>query len=294
MPRGSMASRSGLTPMANSFLQNRQMESQLAFTEKLIQLESLKDNRKIRELQYDTALFNLEEAKEEARRKRESAKSISVLQQEYDSVLNSDLSGRQKRAEVGRLGVKFSGIMALDPAARLLHDAAASSITMDPREEEPALTVDRYVREGGDPAYLENVLGDTMYDENTVIPPQAFYEGITSTKRQLYKSKAQLEAEAEQSQRTKDLAKAVLSAELEEAEKAFDGSIKTPAKIKGAGNVDALLKSAYPQEDISSWSAEKRLSAAQDLAGQIIAPRPQSQPSTTTAAPSLRSLWGLE
>ncbi len=209
MPRRTMGPRSGLTPQATAFFQNQGLGMQLAAAEQLIRLESLQDNRKLREVQYETALLNLEEAREEARRKRESAQNIMGIQSEYDAVLGSNLSGREQRKELGRLGVKYAGAMAQDPAVRNIHISAKDSITLEPRPQKPALSIDRYISQGGNPAYIAEKIGSDRVYEDAEISSDIYYEGLQRSKEDEAERAADIKEQAKRdaafNQRIKDV-----------------------------------------------------------------------------------------
>jgi|14_taG_2_1085336.scaffolds.fasta_scaffold04754_2 hypothetical protein len=302
MPRRTMGPRSGLTPQATAFFQNQGLGMQLAAAEQLIRLESLQDNRKLREVQYETALLNLEEAREEARRKRESAQNIMGIQSEYDAVLGSNLSGREQRKEFGRLGVKYAGVMAQDPAVRNIHISAKDSITLEPRPQKPALSIDRYLGQGGNPAYIENKMSrEQMYGESE-IPADIFYGGLQQSKKdeatRVAERKEQEKEQAVFNKRIEDVLDMTYTPAIPiDSRKPATGlNVKEPAEFSGTmAELDSLIEfmpfSQKKQQELKGIDdIAVKLDKVQRWASQYGMPTAQSP----TKASSTASLWNIK
>lgn len=275
----------------------------LDYTQKLMQLEQMRDNRKMRELQYDTALLRLQEAKDEARRRRESAASLVGIQEEYNSVLNNDqLTGRQKRMEKGKLDLKYANLFEYNPAVRHLSNAAGNAITLDPREEQRSkLTFENYVLNNGDPAYIKDQLpeGFTATDE---IPAEVYAEGIRKSKLNIAQAKTELEqTKAEQTQLNELMGKVagmdytpVLV--YDETKPATGSNVKEPAKLKGGSeaqinSVIDRIPDLTPQQKAQikeSKDVAEKLGIAQRYAANYNLPNNQQSTGSSTLP-----LWGV-
>ena len=297
-PRNTMGPRRGLTLQAQNMFRNRGLGMQLEYTEQLIKLESLRDNRKMREIQYETAVLNLNNAKEEARRKREAATSLLGIQEEYNSVLNNEnLTGRQRRAEIGKLGVKFANAIAVDPAARNLHNSAAGSITLDPAEPSSKLTLGDYIRGGNSFDLISDKLPEGITSQDT-IPPEVYSEGVRKSKIVYDQERRQLDAQKKQEQNLNSLMSGVAKIEytpqeLRDPNKPATGSnLKTAEKLSGGSvaQIDKVIELMPPleQAELKGASLQKRLEAAQRFAAGYNLPPSLS----SSSGDNMNTLWG--
>lgn len=274
---------------------------ELDYTQKLMQLDQMQDNRKMREVQYDTALLRLQEAREDARRRRESAASLTGIQEEYNSVLNNDqLTGRQKRMEKGKLDVKYAGLFEYNPAIRHLSNAAGNAITLDPRDEQrPKLTYGNYVQSGGDPSFIKDQLpeGITEFDE---LSPEIYSKGIRQTKLGMAKAeRAQEQEKGEKTQENKLMG--TVAGMNYKPELRFDpndpsSAIKEPAELKGGSvaQINAVIDripDLTPQRKAQlkeSTDIAEKLRVAQRYAARYNLPDYQQSTGSSTLP-----LWGV-
>lgn len=275
---------------------------ELDYTQKLMQLDQMQDNRKMREVQYETALLSLQKAREDARRRRESAASLTGIQEEYNSVLNNDqLTGRQKRMEKGKLDVKYANLFEYNPAVRHLSNAAGNAITLDPRDERPKLTYGNYVQSGGDPSLIRDQLpeGITEFDE---LPPEVYAKGIRQTKLGMAQDEKDLERQKGQKTQLNKLMTGVSGMTYtptlvyDDKKPATGSNVKEPAELKGGSvaQINAVIDripDLTPQRKAQlkeSTDIAEKLRVAQRYAARYNLPDYQQSTGSSTLP-----LWGV-
>jgi hypothetical protein len=138
---------------------------------------------KSRQMQFETAKFTLEQAREEAARKRNMFGGLSKLQEELNPVMkDTTLDSATKKDIYGQLGVKYAGEAAVNPAVANALSAANSSLSAQPKDR---ITKLDYFNNGADPKYLaayEGELGRSL-EANEDVPIDIYGAGLYSGKK---------------------------------------------------------------------------------------------------------------
>jgi len=138
---------------------------------------------KARQMQFETAKFTLEEAREDAARKRNMFGELSKLQEELDPVMkDTTLDSVAKKDIYGQLGVKYAGVAAVNPAVANALNAANASLSSQPKDRVTKLD---YFNAGADPRYLaayEGEIGRPL-GANEDVPIDIYGAGLYSGKQ---------------------------------------------------------------------------------------------------------------
>ena len=138
---------------------------------------------KSRQMQFETAKFTLEQAREEAARKRDMFGELSKLQEELNPVMkDTALDSVAKKDIYGQLGVKYAGVAAVNPAVANALNAANSSLSSQTKDR---ITKLDYFNAGADPKLLaayEGELGRSL-EANEDVPIDVYGAGLYSGKQ---------------------------------------------------------------------------------------------------------------
>lgn len=138
---------------------------------------------KLRQNQFESAKFTLEQAREEAARKRNMFGELSKLQEELNPVMkDTTLDSATKKDIYGQLGVKYAGVAAVNPAVANALNAANSSLSAQTKDRVTKLD---YFNAGADPRYLaayEGELGRSL-GANEDVPIDIYGAGLYSGKQ---------------------------------------------------------------------------------------------------------------
>lgn len=137
---------------------------------------------KMRQLQYESALFTLDREREKAQRERNMLSSLIPLQQELDRAISDPNTDEYtKQQELGRIGVKNAQLFALNPAAETAYRAAQMGVVKKPKE---GFTTEEYLRSGGRYEFLkeyEKTLGRPIQTTD-MLPTSVAMTGLEKTK----------------------------------------------------------------------------------------------------------------
>lgn len=137
---------------------------------------------KARQMQFESAKFTLDQAREEAARKRDMFTGLSQLQSELNPIMSDpNLDSSQRKQAYGQLGVKYAGQAALNPAIANALNAANSSLTNQPKDRVSKLD---YFNAGADPnvlAQYESTLGRSLA-ANEDVPVDVYGAGLYAGK----------------------------------------------------------------------------------------------------------------
>ena len=117
------------------------------------QIKSIEDQQRENQMQYNTAVFSLEHAREKARQERENLTQALPLQDQLIKTLNDPtLDNPTKKRVIGTLGVTYGS----NPNAAVLLNAARSGVA---DEEKKKFTVGRFLEstQGRGAGYLKEL-----------------------------------------------------------------------------------------------------------------------------------------
>lgn len=117
------------------------------------QIREMDEQSRNRRIQYESAVYALESAREKARKEREMLTSLAPLQSELDSVLGLPDADEQRK-ELGRLGIRYAGVLATNPAANAAFNSARTGVV-----EKKNYTVAHFMQENGPGSYLKEMEG---------------------------------------------------------------------------------------------------------------------------------------
>ena len=118
------------------------------------QIREMDEQSRNRRIQYESSVYALESAREKARKEREMLTNLGPLQSELDSVLGLPDADEQRK-ELGRLGIRYAGVLAANPAANAAFNAARTGVV----DKDKQYTVGHFMTAGGPSAYLKEVEG---------------------------------------------------------------------------------------------------------------------------------------
>lgn len=168
--------------MRTRLLQSNTQLAQKSFMQRA-ELEKAGMDIKARQMQFETAKFTLEEAREGAARKRNMFGELSKLQEELNPVMkDTTLDSVAKKDIYGQLAVKYAGIAAVNPAVANALNAANSSLSAQTKDRVTKLD---YFNAGADPRYLaayEGEIGRSL-GANEDVPVDIYGAGLYSGKQ---------------------------------------------------------------------------------------------------------------
>jgi len=138
---------------------------------------------KSRQMQFETAKLTLDQAREEAARKRNMFGEAAKLQEELFPVIQDPSKDyAQRKQDLGVLGVKWAGAAAANPAVANALNAANASLTAQPVDRVTKLD---YYKAGGDPVLLSEyeAQAGAALGANDEIPIDLFGAGIFKAKQ---------------------------------------------------------------------------------------------------------------
>lgn len=249
---------------------------------------------KMRQLQYESALFTLDREREKAQRERNMLSSLIPLQQELDRVISDPNTDKYtKQQELGRIGVKNAQLLAMNPAAETAVRSATMSLTERPRE---GFTTEEYLRSGGQYKYLkdfEKTLGRSI-ETTDVLPTSVAMTGLESSKMDILRSE---EAKKQAEESTK------LMREREKGLVDLTTKAKTgvnPITKKELNEFDSPISQAAVAETVNifGYPEEQKQFGALDVKGQInlaqkIAIEQISGKRTAASQRSTAANWGI-
>ena len=168
--------------MRTRLLQSNTQLAQKSFMQRA-ELEKAGMDIKARQMQFETAKFTLEEAREGAARKRNMFGELSKLQEELNPVMkDTTLDSVAKKDIYGQLAVKYAGVAAVNPAVANALNAANSSLSAQTKDRVTKLD---YFNAGADPRYLaayEGEIGRSL-GANEDVPVDIYGAGLYSGKQ---------------------------------------------------------------------------------------------------------------
>lgn len=118
------------------------------------QIRAIDEQSRNRRIDYETAVYSLESAREKARKEREMLTNLAPLQSELDSVLGLPDADDQRK-ELGRLGIRYAGVLATNPAANAAFNSARTGVV----DKDKQYTVGHFMQANGPSSYLKEVEG---------------------------------------------------------------------------------------------------------------------------------------
>jgi hypothetical protein len=156
---------------------------------------------KARQMQFESAKFTLDQAREEAARKRDMFTGLSQLQSELNPIMSDpNLDSSQKKQAYGQLGVKYAGQAAVNPAIANALNAANSSLTTQQKDRVTKLD---YFNAGAHPdtlAAYEKSIGRSL-SANEDVPIDVYGTGLYTAKTGEINRRVGIEAEKEKQDR---------------------------------------------------------------------------------------------
>jgi hypothetical protein len=156
---------------------------------------------KARQMQFESAKFTLDQAREDAARKRNMFTGLSQLQSELNPIMaDPNLDSSQRKQAYGQLGVKYAGQAALNPAIANALNAANSSLTTQQKDRVTKLD---YFNAGAHPDVLasyEKSIGRSLA-ANEDVPIDVYGTGLYTAKTGEINRRSNLEAEKEKQDR---------------------------------------------------------------------------------------------
>lgn len=168
--------------LATGILEESRLDAQRGMMQRAA-VEQAGMDIKSRQMQFESAKFTLDQAREEAARKRDMFTGLSQLQSELNPIMSDpNLDSSQKKQAYGQLGVKYAGQAALNPAIANALNAASSSLTNQPKDRVSKLD---YFNAGADPNVLsqyESTLGRSL-GANEDVPVDIYGAGLYAGKQ---------------------------------------------------------------------------------------------------------------
>lgn len=159
---------------------------------------------KQRQIQFDTAKFSLDQAREEAARKRNMFGELIKLQEQILPVMkDSTLDSADKKNFFAQKGVEWAGIAALNPAVANALNSANASLSTQPKDRVTKLD---YINRGADPKFLadyETSIGRSLGANEDVpidVYGPALYASVEQKKQEELKTRAEYNRAQEEMQ----------------------------------------------------------------------------------------------
>jgi hypothetical protein len=249
------------------------------------------------DVQYEFAVFSLDQAREKASRERDQMDQLAPLQQQLDAVINAPADHTSRLRMLGQVGVQNAHQFATNPAASFAYDSARRALTADAPEPAPKLTAASYLGRGGQLDFLRDWARDNEIElsENTTIPFSVFAEGIERTS--VDKADTSTQAKMLEEQRKKqDADLKILGRGLEKVEFEKDPRTNLPVGDSFADpQTDFFIKQALTEfgtpderEQATGLSPRERLNLARRIIAEAqLGKRSQAVPAPTRSAASL-------
>jgi len=159
------------------------------------QIRALDEASNTRRIQYESAVFSLESARDKARKDREMLSSFAPIQAELSAVMDDpSLTTDQRTKAVGSLAIQHAGSLSTNPAVATAFSYARNSITEDKKK----FTAYQYMAGGGDAGFLvemEKRLGRPLTPDDTIPLTEA---AVWSENSRTNKATAKLKLEKEE------------------------------------------------------------------------------------------------
>lgn len=109
-----------------------------------------------RELQYQSSLLSLQQAREEAENKRNMLTSLVPFNNQIKAILDdTSLTSDQRKSALGRLAVESAPLITTNPTAATAINAARTSVTEDDQKPKQFRLGEAVVQRGISPSYLK-------------------------------------------------------------------------------------------------------------------------------------------
>ena len=133
---------------------------------------------KSRQMQFETAKFTLDQAREEAARKRNMFGDLAKLQVEVLPIIaNATTDYAKSKQDLGLFKAKYAGLATVNPAVANLFNAADSSLVNTPKDQVTKLD---YINKGAHPKALadyETKIGRPL-EANEAVPIDIYGAGV--------------------------------------------------------------------------------------------------------------------
>lgn len=249
---------------------------------------------KMRQLQYESALFTLDREREKAQRERNMLSSLIPLQQELDRVISDPNTDEYtKQQELGRIGVRNAQLFALNPAAETAYRAAQMGVVKKPKE---GFTTEEYLRSGGRYEFLkehEKTLGRPIQTTD-VLPTSVAMTGLEKTKAGILSAEESKKRDEESTKLLREREKGLVDLTT----KAKTGV--NPITKKELNEFDSPISQAAVAETVNifGYPEEQKQFGSLDVKGQInlaqkIAIEQISGKRTAASQKSTAANWGI-
>lgn len=225
-----------------------------------MQIRALDEQSRNRRVQYDSAVFALESARDKARKERELISGLTPLQMELDPIVNNPgVSAAERRRQLGVIGVRNAALIGSNDLARVAYEAASRGITEESRSK---LTVKDFLStSGGQGAkYLTNYEKEigrplTTEDEIPVTKAASWLSEIENKRvSDVQRNRQALKDASERNKRLSGLLGRVSRVQLEVPE-SLTGTTPQPVKFKDPSDeayVDSVIQLFATPEELKS------------------------------------------
>ena len=269
---------------------------------KRARMEEIGLSNKGREISYQSALVSLDQSRTDAANKRDMLQTLVPFQNQLDGVINdTSIDSSERKRQIGILGVKNAGLLAVNEAAGKAFDSAKIGVG---DTENKKLTVFDYVRAGGDTKYLSEINSDvTKVDINQEINPAWMLDRLNKSSVSKQRQKDGLDIEQKKQEQSAAASDKLLNdlSSVKIAKVEFGKTGEEADQFETAGHAfvvnnvinafgspeekEALTKtkSAKAQLDLAISAGQRRMQGK--LAGVVPAAAPSPTSLFTSSAP---------
>jgi len=181
------------------------------------QVQEIEGRKQQRAVEYETAKYALESARDSARKKRDIFAGLVPVQAELESILTDEtIDAEMQHRKLVRLSVKYMGEAQTNPAvaSALNNTIQASQFGVQQQgRTNSKYTVGKFMEQGGPPELLEKYakgLGRPLSLEDE-LPAVDSFKAVTEYKQKLFRSKREEEAEQKQEAKAESTLTAAVS-----------------------------------------------------------------------------------
>jgi hypothetical protein len=186
--------------MAAGMLRENRLNAQRDYMQRAA-VEQAGMDIKSRQMQFESAKFTLDQAREDAARKRNMFAGLEQIQSQLTSIASDpNKDNAQKKQEFGIMGINLAGQAALNPAIANALNAANSSLTTQQKDRVTKLD---YFNAGAHPdtlAAYEKSIGRSLA-ANEDVPIDVYGTGLYTAKTGEINRRVSIEAEKEKQDR---------------------------------------------------------------------------------------------
>lgn len=254
-------------------------ELSIGLSDRINKRESDWEQSRARDIQFQSAVFTLDKAREDAARERDMLTNLAPFQKQLEGAASDPtLNADERTKAIGILGVQNAGLFATNPAAAQAFRAATISVTAD---KTPKMTAASYVSLGGDYSHIQDYgkKAGIELTPDTVLPFDTFASGLQKTKEGIAQTK-QREKDSDDQQKEIKSRLGTLGTLVNKAEvltpnpldkrktdpTKFD-SVQSEGAVKG---INSLLATPQEKKELDTMNAAQRIAFAQKLYGEYL------------------------